>query len=163
MKRILKWTVAGIALLFVAAQFVWPARGTNPALDPTRTIEARVHLPAEVDALLERSCMDCHSHQTRWPWYSRVAPASWFVTDHVTHGRKHLNFSEWARYDRDDTDFLLHHICQTAKSGTMPLASYLRLHPEARLSDEEIRMLCDWTSTTRRHLAYRFPGEQAPP
>ena len=81
-------------------------------------------MPPEVAGVLNRSCMDCHSNRTDWPWYSNVAPASWFVVDHVNHGRRHLNFSRWGQYTRRDRLSLLNQICATTKGGSMPLGSY---------------------------------------
>jgi hypothetical protein len=107
----------------------------------------------EVAGLLERSCDDCHSNRTDWPWYSRVAPASWFVVDHVNHGRQHLNFSDWARYDDHEAGEMLEQICIEAKKGAMPLDSYTLLHGDAKLSPADIKTLCDWTNGERQRIA----------
>lgn len=150
--KLAKLSLLALFILFAGAQFVGPSR-TNPPVVAAQTLASRVHVTPEAQAILDRSCKDCHSHQTEWPWYSRVAPASWYVVDHVNHGRRHLNFSRWSRYDRDDAEQLLTAICKTAKGGSMPLPSYTRLHREAELSAEDVRALCDWTSDARRHLA----------
>jgi hypothetical protein len=139
----LKVAAVVVALLLVAAQFVRPAR-TNPPEVAGRALEHHVAVPPEVAEVLARSCADCHSNRTDWPWYSHVAPASWFVADHVNDGRRHLNFSDWARYDANDTDAMLRHICYEARSGSMPLDSYTLLHPRARLSPRDVQTLCDW-------------------
>jgi hypothetical protein len=97
-----------------------------------------------VAAILERSCNDCHSSETSWPWYSNVSPVSWFLKQHVDEGRRELSFSEWATYPKRKRERKLHEICEQVESGQMPLASYLPLHPSARLSDEDKRVLCDW-------------------
>ena len=76
-------------------QLVRPAR-TNPPTDRPRTLFARVTVSAADRRGAERACRDCHSNDTRWPWYSNVAPVSWFVIDHVNHGRSHFNYSDWA-------------------------------------------------------------------
>ena len=150
--KALKLAAIALAALFAAAQFVRPAR-TNPAVAREESIESHVRMTPEVAGLLERSCDDCHSNRTDWPWYSNVAPASWFVVDHVNHGRQHLNFSEWARYDDDDADAMLEHICHEAKRGTMPLDSYTLLHGDAKLSPADIRTLCDWANGERQRIA----------
>src|SRR5690349_8834132 len=127
-------TAAVIAMVgAVLIQLVRPAR-TNPTTDPTRTMLAIVHPPAPVQAVLERGCRDCHSNDTRWPWYSNVAPMSWFVIDHVNHGRRHFNYSDWSSYNDDDQDKLLGSICSLTRRGRMPLPSYLLIHRDARLS-----------------------------
>jgi hypothetical protein len=78
-----------------------------------------------------------------------VAPVSWFVIDHVNHGRSHLNLSDWAAYRSDQTATLLTNICDLTSKGEMPLPSYLIVHRHARLSDADVRALCDWTAGVR--------------
>ena len=148
----LKLLLVLLASLFAAAQFIRPAR-TNPPVAPGRSVESHVRMTPEVASLLERSCDDCHSNRTDWPWYSHVAPASWFVIDHVNHGREHLNFSEWARFDEGERAEMLEQICVEAKKGAMPLDSYTLLHKDAKLSPSDIKTLCDWTSGERQRIA----------
>lgn len=143
MLKILKVAAIVCALLLGAAQFVRPER-KNPPEAPGRSLEHHVAVPSEVAEVLARSCDDCHSNRTEWPWYSHVAPVSWFVADHVNHGRRHLNFSDWSRYDARESADLLRHICREARSGSMPLDSYTLLHPRARLTPRDVRTLCDW-------------------
>jgi hypothetical protein len=146
----LKWTSCGLVATVAAIQFVRPAR-TNPPIDHSRTLLARMHVPADTAAVLDRACRDCHSNETRWPWYSHVAPASWFVIEHVNHGRSHFNYSDWARYDRVEAARLIKNSCDLARKGGMPLPSYLRAHREARLARSDVEALCDWTpAITRR-------------
>jgi hypothetical protein len=151
-KNILKWTVIALAALFAALQFIRPAR-TNPPVEETRTIQAHARLTPEVAAILDRSCNDCHSNLTRWPWYSNIAPVSWFVVDHVEVGRREMNFSDWARYDKEDQAQLLKRICHEVKSGQMPLRSYLRLHSEAQLSEADVMTLCAWAAEESSRLS----------
>src|SRR5215213_10280083 len=100
-QKALKWVAIGLAALFAGLQFIRPAR-TNPPVDESRTITAQAHLAPEVASILDRSCNDCHSNQTRWPWYSNIAPVSWFVINHVNEGRAEMNFSDWAQYSAGD-------------------------------------------------------------
>ena len=151
-RRVLKVVAVVVALLFVGVQFVRPEKINRP-VEPTRTLEARAQVPAEVASILSRACNDCHTQQTRWPWYSQIAPASWFLADHVRHGRRHLNFSDWARYNRRDADSLLGQICREVKGGTMPMSSYTLIHRDAKLSAQDVRTLCDWSQAERQRLA----------
>lgn len=151
-RRLLKIAAVALALLFAGAQFVRPERAGAP-VDGSRTLEARAQVPAEVRSILARSCNDCHTQQTRWPWYSHVAPASWFLAEHVRDGRRMMNFSDWARYPPRDADFLLAAACREAKRGTMPLPSYTLVHRDARLSPRDVRALCDWAQSERQRLA----------
>ena len=137
-----------IAVLLIvgalAIQLARPAR-TNPPTDPARTMMAIAHVTPEATAVLKRACRDCHSNDTQWPWYSNVAPISWFVIDHVNHGRRHFNYSDWAQLDQDQVTRVLKNTCAMTRKGEMPIASYLWLHPEARVTDRDIVALCDWT------------------
>ncbi|HYP53811.1 MAG TPA: heme-binding domain-containing protein [Pyrinomonadaceae bacterium] len=151
LKTLLKAAFASIAVLLLAAQFVRPAR-TNPAVSESRAVESHLSVTPQVASILERSCNDCHSNKTEWPWYSRVAPASWLVVDHVDHGRRELNFSEWSRFSREDMPHALAAVCKEVRSGSMPMASYTLLHRDARLTPEDVRTLCDWTAAESQRL-----------
>ena len=152
--KVLRWVAVVAVCLFVAAQFTSPAR-TNPEADHSLALQSHVQVGPKVAAIIDRSCADCHSNKTRWPWYSKVAPVSWLVIDHVNHGRSHLNFSEWGRYDRREAGDMLVQICKEVKSGAMPLSSYTPLHPGSKLSTDNVKVLCDWTNTERERLAAR--------
>lgn len=151
-KKTLKWLLVALVTCFIGAQFVRPER-RNPPAQEGQAFTAHLNVPGEVHAVLRRACMDCHSNQTEWPWYSNVAPASWFVADHVNHGRRNLNLSAWASYEREEAEHLLADVCKEATAGTMPMRSYLILHPEAKLSQSDIKTLCDWSSAEGRRLA----------
>lgn len=150
--RVLRWIVIAVVCCLVVIQFFGPAK-TNPATDASQSIETRQQLTPPVAAILDRSCNDCHSNKTRWPWYSRVAPVSWFVIDHVNEGRENLNFSEWGRYSERDVDSLLRQMCREARAGVMPLSSYTPMHPGSKLSTEDVKTLCEWTEAERARSA----------
>ena len=135
--------LAGAFFVAMGIQLVRPAR-TNPSSDPSAALAA----PPEVSAILDRSCRDCHSNDTRWPWYTNVAPVSWWVIDHVNHGRSHFNFSEWAKYNSDEQQKLLKEACELSRKGAMPLPSYLRMH-DAAMSPKDVRTLCDFAQSQR--------------
>ena len=149
--RILKWSVAVLIVLLFVAQFFGPAR-TNPPVDSSMTLLARTQMTPQVYTILDRSCQDCHSNTTRWPWYSHVAPTSWFVIDHVNQGRSHLNISEWGRYEKGEAANQLRNICREARAGVMPLNSYTWIHRTAVMSEDDIKTLCDWTTAERARL-----------
>ena len=122
---------------------------SNPATDPAQTLATVGHLTPGVSAILDRSCRDCHSNETTWPWYSRIPPLSWGVINHVNDGRRHMNFSKWGAYDPEDAREFLVDICALTRKRDMPLSSYLWIHRDARLSDQEIALLCEWTKAER--------------
>jgi hypothetical protein len=143
-----------LLLLFVAAQFKRPAK-SNPPVEQSQTIEAHTQMTPPVAAILDRSCNDCHSNKTRWPWYSNVAPVSWFVIGHVDEARQAMNLSEWGRRDPDRQSKKLQQICEEVTDRNMPLSSYTPLHPGSKLSDADIKTLCDWTNGERQKIASR--------
>jgi hypothetical protein len=146
LKRILQFLIAAIVVAIVVIQFLGPVR-SNPISPAAQAVEAHLQLNPQVSSILSRSCGDCHSNNTQWPWYSHVAPVSWFVIDHVNHGRSHLNFSEWGRFSADESREMLEHICKEVKSGSMPLTSYTRIHTGAKLSQDDVGTLCDWANS----------------
>jgi hypothetical protein len=152
LRKTLKWLLIVVACLFVIAQFIRPAK-TNPASDPSLALESHVQLDPKVSAILDRSCVDCHSNKTRWPWYSHVAPVSWFVIDHVNDGREELNFSEWGQYDRRRQNGKLRQICREITNGAMPLSSYTPMHPGSKLSPEDVKTICEWAEAEQARLA----------
>lgn len=152
--KILRWVAIATVCCFVVIQFFGPAK-TNPASDASQSIETRLQVSPPVAAILNRSCNDCHSNKTRWPWYSNVAPVSWFVIDHVNEGRENMNFSEWGRYTQSDVASHLRQICREVRSGVMPLSSYTPMHPGSKLSTEDVKTLCDWTDAERARLGAR--------
>ncbi len=150
--KVLKWLAVAIVVVLIGMQFVRPAR-TNPAIDQTQTINARLQVMPQVAAIIDRSCQDCHSNSTRWPWYSHIAPASWFLIDHVNEGRRHLNLSEWGKLDKRRADKRLEEMCEQVSDKLMPIDSYTWIHWSAKLSADDIKTLCDWTEVERKRLA----------
>ena len=102
--------------------------------------------------LLHAACYDCHSHETKWPFYSRIAPASWLVTDDVNEGRKHLNFSDWPK-EPDRATRKLDRINEVLDYREMPPKKYTLLHPEARLTDAQRKLLVDWSDAMEKQLS----------
>ena len=138
-------------MLFGLMQLARPER-TNPPIDPSLTLAAHVAVPPPVAAILDRSCRDCHTHQTTWPWYSRVAPASWLVVHDVNEGRDHLNLSTWATQGDEDRRESLSDICKEVRRGNMPVKPYLLMHREAALTPGDVDTLCAWTDATTAAL-----------
>jgi hypothetical protein len=149
--KLLKWLVVGIACLFVLVQFKRPAR-TNPPVDPSQQVEAFTQMTPQVSAILDRSCRDCHSSKTVWPWYTNVSPISWWITDHVNEGRRNLNFSEWGKYDKDRQAKKLQQMCDLVQDGVMPLSVYTPLHAGSKPTADEVKALCAWTEAERARL-----------
>jgi hypothetical protein len=151
MHKFLKFAITVTAAVLLLAQFVRPEKN-NPPAHPAAHLTAHVRVPADVQKILARSCNDCHSNQTVWPWYSHVAPVSWLVADDVNHGRSHLNFSTWGDYDLAERASLLKEVCEEVSQGKMPLPIYTRVHNGAKVSNEEARSVCNWARTEAAQL-----------
>jgi hypothetical protein len=101
---------------------------------------------------LEKSCFDCHSYRTKWPWYSKISPVVYLINSDVEEGREHLNFSEWGGYTKSRMMDKLDGIETEVKDGEMPLSIYLPMHPDAKLSDSDRKTIEDWAKTTKEQL-----------
>jgi hypothetical protein len=126
----------------------------NPPVSAETRIESHLAIPPAVARTLRRACYDCHSHETRWPWYSRLPLVSGTVAEDVRTGRADLNFSVWSTdpaVEPTPTQRLTG-ICQDVSRDIMPPQSYLLLHPSARLTAADVREVCDWTASARRTL-----------
>jgi hypothetical protein len=140
-RSILKYIGLAVLLILVAAQFFQPEKA-NPSSAPEADFDVVAKPHPNVAAIVKRACRDCHSNNTTWPWYSSIAPVSWLVVDDVKEGRAHLNFSEWHLLSAEMSRLRLKEACGEVKSGGMPLWQYRLLHPEARLSEADIQILC---------------------
>jgi heme-binding protein len=138
--RRLKQVVVVFVVVFAAAQVVRPAR-SNPPTDVGRTIQAQTATTSGLAAILDRSCRDCHSNATVWPWYTQIAPVSWLMSYGVTKGRAAVNFSEWAGYPPEQRRLLLALSCQDVSEGKMP-GPYTLVRPETRLSAGDVETIC---------------------
>lgn len=127
----------GVVVVLVAMQLITFER-TNPP------VTGEIRAPDEVKAVLKRACWDCHSNQSVYPWYSRVAPASWLVHRDVVDGRRHLNFSEWSQVPADRRERKQKRCWKEASEGDMPPWFYLPLHSEAQLSEADRKTLEAW-------------------
>ncbi len=144
--------LAGLLILVVGiSAWLRPDLTPRPA-DPALALDARARVPPPVLSLLRRACFDCHSNETRWPWYAFVPPASWLVAHDVKEGRGQLNLSRWGEYNPFDRADLLDEMCELVSAGEMPLWQYRLLHDEARLTDAERTALCEWTAAEATRL-----------
>jgi Haem-binding domain len=150
--RVLKWSVVGLCVVFIMIQFV-PVNRTNPP------VEGDLHPPAEVGSVLRRACYDCHSNETVWPWYSRVAPVSWVIARDVHEGRAALNFSTWRQFSAKKQAEAVRESWKEVAEGEMPTWYYLAVHPEARLSPADQSVLRTWSVSAGAHEEPEHHGD----
>ena len=144
MSTFIRRTAGTGAVLLALGQFVRPQL-TNPP------VTEEVPATPEVRALLRRACNDCHSNETVWPWYAKLAPVSWLVAHDVAEARDELNFSTWDVYRPGQRNRKLKEVLKTRAEGEMPPAQYVLMHPEARLTDAQISLLRTWAENSQHY------------
>ncbi len=144
MMKFLKILIIILVVAFIALQFFPNKMPENAEAGKDDLITSGV-LPEDISSILRTSCYDCHSNQTSFPWYSKVAPASWLLAKDIRKGREELNFSDWGSYSKRDKIKNLSNIKEEVSSGEMPLKVYLTIHRKARLSPEQVSALNKWT------------------
>jgi hypothetical protein len=166
MKKVFK-TIGWLLLIaLVAIQFFHPTKNIHEG-DQLNAISKKFPMPADVKMILDKACMDCHSNNTRYPWYNNIQPVAWWLNNHVIDGKKELNFDE---YTNRRPRFQYRRMEQTIdliKKGEMPLDSYTWTHKDAILSEEEKAKLFDWAQSVMDTLKTQYPIDslkrQGPP
>jgi len=133
----MKKVLIGLVILFIAIQF-FSDRKTNPS------VKAEIDAPTEVKSIFQRACYDCHSNQTKWPWYANIAPVSWLIVDDVDNGREQFNFTDWENLSKKDKAKLKEKIWEEIVNDEMPLWQYKLLHPEAKLTQKDKSLIRGW-------------------
>lgn len=140
-----------LLIVFIAIQFIQPARNTNGQVLPT-DISHAVFVPENVKAILQTSCYDCHSNHTRYPWYNYVQPTAWILANHIKHGKRDLNLSDFGSYSIRKQQSKLKAIADQIKDGEMPLFSYTIIHKNARLSKVQKALIIGWAQNAQDSL-----------
>lgn len=156
-KKILKLLAVLIIAAFAVIQFFRIDKNVPPIVS-NEALEAAVSVPPDISLILGRSCSDCHSYSTIYPWYVNVQPVAWFMKDHIDDGRRHLNFSIFNTYAAKKKAKKLEEICEQVESKEMPLPSYLWIHHDAVLKDTEAKALCDWANQEKGKIIVDEPS-----
>jgi len=138
----------GVAVLFIIIQFVPVQQNTSENYQSSFKPTGYSPIQAEVTAILQKACWDCHSNQTAYPWYNKIAPISWYLARHINNGKKHLNLDSWNDYDPAKRAHKNEEIIEVIEENEMPLFSYTLLHPDAKLSEEQKDILIQYFSHT---------------
>ena len=151
----MRWKSALVAALVMLA--IGSAARSRPhepvaGITPSTSLNAQTNVPTPVMSTLRHACFDCHSDETRWPWYAALPIASHLIERDVTEGRGQLNLSRWTQYNAFDRADMLDKICQRISNGAMPPWQYRVMHSDARLSRTDIRALCEWSQQEAERL-----------
>jgi hypothetical protein len=154
--KILKRVMLLLVILFVIIQFIRPSKNISDAA-PSAHISKNFPVPDDVKQILSTSCYDCHSNNTRYPWYNHVQPIAWWLNDHVTEGKKHLNFDEFSSYRLRRQFHKFEEIGEMVKEDEMPLNSYTLIHRDASLSVEQKFRITQWCSDCMNKMQLEYP------
>ena len=143
MKKIL----LGILAIFILIQFFRPEK--NNSKNEMNAMSTVMEIPVEVTKIIQTSCADCHTNSTNYPWYSEIAPVSWYLAQHVKEGKEHLNFSEWTTYNKDQQEHIIKDLKEVLNDREMPLKSYLLIHKDAKLTENQYQIMYDWANSIK--------------
>jgi heme-binding protein len=154
---IITFLLGGASMVLLASVLVHPS-GPVKATHSTGPLLAGAEIDPAVKALIEKSCRNCHSEKTEWPFYSYIAPMSWLVEGDVGEARSHMNLSRWGDYSLEEKEQLLASIGVVVRSGKMPPARYTAIHTDAKLSAEDGARIYEWAHAERRRLKLAVPA-----
>lgn len=152
-----KLSLKRIGIAFIVVFIVIQVFRINKTITPVNEqtdFMAVTQTNPEVATILKNACYDCHSNQPTYPWYTSVAPVSWWIKNHINEGSKHLNFSIWQTYTVKRKDHKLEECVEMIEEGEMPINSYTWMHPEAKLTDAQKQLLIDWFKAEKAKLNY---------
>lgn len=152
MKSLILKILAGLFLILIILQFFGPDT-SSPAADPSKDFISNTQPPEQVNDILKSACYDCHSYQTKYPWYSRIEPVSWWLQDHINEGRDEFNMSLWTDYSTSRADHKLEEAIELVEEEEMPLPSYTWVHGDARLTSEQRKALTNWFTSLRTEIS----------
>ena len=135
--------------LIVLIQLIRPSKNSSEELSKNG-IQTEVAISESIQSIIDRSCNDCHSNNTKYDWYHEIAPFSWVVAMHIKEGKEHVNFDEWSTYNKEQKQHIIEELGEVIEIRKMPLVGYLKFHPEAIISDEDNNELLDWIRTLEK-------------
>ncbi len=138
----------GLLIIFITIQFIQASHNSNTQVLPT-DITNQYPIPEGVTAILKNSCYDCHSNNTRYPWYSYIQPGGWWMASHIKNGKADLNFSEFGSYSKRKQQNKFRSIAKSIDEGSMPIGAYTIIHTNAKLKKDQKTLVTDWANRTR--------------
>jgi len=150
--KILKKLLLVLLLIFIVAQFFGPEKNEGDLVSLNAFYE-ETNPSDDVKLILKEACLDCHSNVTRYPWYSKIIPVNYWMAEHVNNGKRHFNVSNWDTLSVKRKDHKFEELIEMVEDKEMPLESYTWGHPEAKLTDAQIKDLIDWAKQVRQSYA----------
>ena len=153
----LKKIMIGLLVVLVILQAFRPEK--NLSGDASKDISTLYPVPQDVQAILDRSCIDCHTNKTTYPWYAEIQPVAWWLNDHVTDGKRHFNLNNFGNMRLALQNHKLEECIEQVKEGEMPLASYTLIHTDAKLSENDKTLITNWAQGIMDTLKARYPAD----
>jgi hypothetical protein len=147
-----------LLIVLIIIQFIHPARNNATGEQP-HNISKEYTVPTDVQTILNKACMDCHSNNTRYKWYFKIQPTDWWLTHHINDGKEELNFDEFTDKPIRYKYHKIQSITNQIKKGEMPLDSYLWIHKDARLTDQEKNILTTWADGIANEMKAKYPPD----
>jgi Haem-binding domain len=160
MKKYFKIGFLVLLAIFVLIQFIRPTKNKAEGIQ-ANNIKKLVTIDATVDKILTKACYDCHSNNTNYPWYAKIMPVGWLLSNHVKEGKQHFNFDEFATYKPKKALHKLEEIDETVTDGSMPQKGYTFMHKDAKLTPEEKNTLTQWAKNAQISLKAKFAVDSA--
>lgn len=157
-KGIVKKFFIGILIALVVIQFFHPAKNADASTTPL-DITVLYPMPDSVHQVLVKACYDCHSNNTRYPWYNNIQPVAWWLNDHISEGKRELNFSEFGKRPLVKQAKKLKKLAKEIQEGDMPLDSYTWIHKDAVLTEAEKNMIIDWANNLSKQISAQLPAD----
>ena len=154
----IKKILLALLIILLVIQFIKPKKNIHPGPQP-EDISTLYPVPADVDSILSVACKDCHSNNTRYPWYNNIQPVAWFLANHVTDGKRSFNLNEFATYPLARQYDKIEEIKKQIDKGDMPLSSYTLIHKDAVLTDAQKKTVIDWSENIRQQMEAKYPKD----
>ena len=147
-----------LLIIFIIIQFIRPKKNIQAGPEPS-DISTLYPIPADVDSILSIACKDCHSNNTRYPWYNNFQPVAWFLANHVKDGKRSFNLNEFATYPVARQYDKIEEIKKQIDKGEMPISSYTLIHKDAILSDAQKKVVINWSENIRQQMEAKYPKD----
>lgn len=158
MRKIIRITLIFLLAALILIQFIRPPKNISEGI-AISDITTKYSIPDDVQHILKASCYDCHSNNTRYPWYWEIQPVMWFMNGHIEDAKKELNFSTFAAYKIGKQYKSFDNINKEVKSGDMPINSYTLIHRVAILNDTQKLAIANWTAVLRKEIENHYPPD----
>ncbi len=147
-----------LLVILVVIQFIHPEKNINATVS-AQDMNTMYPIPDSVNQVLQKACYDCHSNNTKYPWYNNIQPVAWWLNDHINEGKKELNFSEYGKRTPPKQAKKLRKIAREVEEGGMPLDSYTWIHKDAKLTDREKQMIINWATSLSKQISDKWVAD----